>query len=624
MAGGVADEQRAGYVRHQPSERPQRLAVEALDGHVDPVREAAEHLGDLGDQVGVRRRVLELEEETGSARPECLEDLLERRHPLARVRGPEPGAGVQRPDLGVGEGGDRGVRPVRSPLPEVRGPREAGVVDDDGHPVARGLHVDLDGVGTPRYRCGDSGERVLRSHRAGAPVGDDSWSPHRGDVLVHASSVPVVGGASEGCGWTADEPCLWVRSWLGRKYANICSMNGEATILHADLDSFFASVEQRDDPALRGRPVLVGGGVVVAASYEAKAYGVRTPMGIVEAKSLCPGAVVASPRFEAYSAASKAVFEVFRDTTPLVDPVSIDEAFLEVGGLARLVGSPESIGARLRQRVREEVGLPITVGVARTKFLAKIASAFAKPDGLLVVPVDGERAFLHPLPVERMWGVGAKTGAKLRARGIDRIGDLAAVPPHALAAYVGHAAAYHLHALANGQDPRPVQTGRRRRSVGAQRALGRRPRVDHGRAMADIDSALAGLVDRVARRMRKAEREGRTVTLRLRFDDFTRATRSHTLPRPTARTDRILLVARSLLDAAEPMIRERGCTLVGVAVSGFDAYEGVQLELPFGEPDTASLDLALDDVRERFGSSAVLRGSLVRRGEGYAMPTLPD
>ncbi len=396
-------------------------------------------------------------------------------------------------------------------------------------------------------------------------------------------------------------------------------MHGAAPILHADLDSFFASVEQRDDPSLRGRPVLVGGGVVVAASYEAKAYGVRTPMGIVEAKSLCPGAVVASPRFEAYSAASKAVFEIFRDTTPLVDPVSIDEAFLEVGGLARLVGSPEAIAAHLRERVRDEVGLPITVGVARTKFLAKVASAYAKPDGLLVVPVDGERAFLHPLPVERMWGVGAKTGAKLRARGIEKIGDLAAVPPHALAAYVGRAAAYHLHGLANGQDPRRVETGRRRRSVGAQRALGRRPKE-----MADIDAALAGLVDRVARRMRKAEREGRTVTLRLRFDDFTRATRSHTLPRPTARTDRLLVVARSLLDVAAPMISERGCTLVGVAVSGFDADTGVQLELPFGEPDTTSLDLALDDVRERYGSSAVLRASLVKRGEGFAMPTLPD
>ncbi|KAA1425098.1 DNA polymerase IV [Mumia zhuanghuii] len=396
-------------------------------------------------------------------------------------------------------------------------------------------------------------------------------------------------------------------------------MNGEATILHADLDSFFASVEQRDDPSLRGRPVLVGGGVVVAASYEAKAYGVRTPMGIVEAKSLCPGAVVASPRFEAYSAASKAVFEVFRDTTPLVDPISIDEAFLEVGGLARLVGSPESIGARLRERVRDEVGLPITVGVARTKFLAKVASAYAKPDGLLVVPVDGERAFLHPLPVERMWGVGVKTATKLRARGIEHIGDLAVVPPHALSAYVGRAAAYHLHALANGRDPRPVQTGTRRRSVGAQRALGRRHKT-----MEEIDSALAGLVDRVARRMRKAEREGRTITLRLRFDDFERATRSHTLPRPTARTERLLLVARSLLDVAEPMIRDRGCTLVGVSVSGFDPQAGVQLELPFGEPDTATLDLALDDVRERFGSAAVLRGSLVRRGEGFAMPTLPD
>ncbi|KHL15092.1 DNA polymerase-4 [Mumia flava] len=396
-------------------------------------------------------------------------------------------------------------------------------------------------------------------------------------------------------------------------------MKGRATILHADLDSFFASVEQRDDPSLRGRPVLVGGGVVVAASYEAKAHGIRTPMNHRRALEICPGALTVRPRMEAYSEASRAVFDVFRDTTPLVDPVSIDEAFLEVGGLARLVGEPAAIAATLRARVRAEVGLPITVGVARTKFLAKVASAHAKPDGLLVVPPDSEDAFLHPLPVERMWGVGPATAERLHQRGITTIGDLARVPPRAVAAYLGRHSAYHLHALATGQDPRPVEVGRRRRSMGAQRALGRGPHAPER-----IDSALAGLVDRVARRMRRSGRRGRTVTLRLRFDDFSRATRSHTLGRPTDRTAALLSTARALLAAAQPLIDARGCTLVGVAVTGFEGGDAIQLELPFAGPDQAALDLALDDVRERFGSAAVQRGTLVGRDPGLVMPTLPD
>ena len=198
-------------------------------------------------------------------------------------------------------------------------------------------------------------------------------------------------------------------------------MSNEGTILHADADSFYASVEQRDDPSLRGRPVIVGGGVVLAASYEAKAYGVRTPMGQVQALRLCPEAIVVSPRMEAYSAASKAMFEVFNDTTPFVEGLSIDEAFLEVGGLRRISGTPTEIAVRLRREVREKVGLPITVGVARTKFLAKVASGVAKPDGLLVVPIDGELAFLHPLPVERLWGVGPVTADKLRERSITTV-----------------------------------------------------------------------------------------------------------------------------------------------------------------------------------------------------------
>src|SRR3954462_618858 len=223
----------------------------------------------------------------------------------------------------------------------------------------------------------------------------------------------------------------------------------EATILHADLDSFFASVEQRDDPRLLGKPVIVGGGVVLAASYEAKAYGIHSAMGGRRAKQLCPDAVVVKPRMEAYSEASKAVFEIFRDTTPLVEGISIDEAFLDVRGMRRIAGSPEEIAARLRARVREEVGLPITVGVATTKHLAKVASAVAKPDGLLVVPPDGEVAFLHPLPVERLWGVGAGTAAKLHARGIWYVGEVARLEESALVSILGVGSGRHLHALAH-------------------------------------------------------------------------------------------------------------------------------------------------------------------------------
>src|SRR5438477_10468025 len=230
----------------------------------------------------------------------------------------------------------------------------------------------------------------------------------------------------------------------------------QATILHADLDAFYASVEQRDDPGLRDRPVIVGAGVVLSASYEARAYGVRTAMGGAQACRMCPRAVVVEPRMSAYSDASKAVFEVFEQTTPLVEGLSIDEAFLDVGGLRRLSGTPTEIAGRLRREVADRVGLPITVGVARTKFLAKVASGVAKPDGLLVVPPDRELAFLHPLPVERLWGVGPVTAAKLRDRGIVTVGRVARLGEAALVSLLGVAAGRHLHALAHNHDPRPV------------------------------------------------------------------------------------------------------------------------------------------------------------------------
>ena len=396
-------------------------------------------------------------------------------------------------------------------------------------------------------------------------------------------------------------------------------MQSDATILHADVDAFFAAVEQRDEPRLRGRPVIVGAWVVLAASYEAKAHGVRTAMSVARARTLCPRAIVVEPRMSAYSEASKDVYRVFDDTAPLVEGLSIDEAFLDVRGVRRLAGTPTEVAVRLRREIRERVGLPITVGIARTKFLAKVASGVAKPDGLLVVPPDGELAFLHPLPVERLWGVGPATATKLHELGITTVGEVAELAEGALVALIGRATGRKLHALAHNRDPRPVQAHRRRRSMGAQRALGRSPR-----SLENLDVALVGLVDRVTGRMRVAGRVGRTVVLRLRFDDFSRATRSHTLPYATASTQAILATVRELLTIAAPMIDRRGITLVGVAVSNLADGRAVQLTLPLAAHSSEALDAAVDEVRQRFGSKAVTRAVLLGRGQGPTVPLLPD
>jgi DNA polymerase IV len=396
-------------------------------------------------------------------------------------------------------------------------------------------------------------------------------------------------------------------------------MASAPTILHADLDAFYASVEQRDDPRLRGRPVLVGAGVVLAASYEARAFGVRSPMGLTLARRLCPQAIVVGPRMAAYSEASKAVFEVFERTAPLVEGLSIDEAFLDVHGMELLAGTSTDIAVRLRRDVREQVGLPITVGVARTKFLAKVASAVAKPDGLLVVDPAAELAFLHPLPVERLWGVGLVTARKLHAYGITTVGQIAGLDEQEVVSMLGRAAGRHLHALAHNRDPRPVQVGRRRRSIGSQRALGRAPRSADA-----IDNVVMALVDRITRRMRAAGRVGRTVVLRLRFDDYSRATRSHTLVQSTAQTLPILATARGLLLAAWPMIERQGLTLVGVSVGNLDHRGAVQLALPFDRYHGSAVDAVLDDVRERFGSAAITRATLLGRDLGPSVPLLPD
>ena len=393
-----------------------------------------------------------------------------------------------------------------------------------------------------------------------------------------------------------------------------------ATILHADLDSFYASVEQRDAPRLRNRPVIVGRWVVLAASYEAKAYGVHGGMGGAEARRRCPHAAFVEPRMSAYAEASKAVFEVFEDTSPSVEALSIDEAFLDARGMASVFGSPEEIARRLRRAVRREVGLPITVGVARTKFLAKVASAVAKPDGLLVVPPEGELAFLHPLPVERLWGVGPVTSGKLRAHGITTVRQVAQIAEEELVALLGRAAGRHLHALAHNRDPRRVRVGRRRRSMGSQRALGSRA----PKSAEAIDATVVALVDRLARRLRAARRACRTVMLRLRFDDFSRATRSSTLTEATAQTQTILATARGLLAAATPMIERRGLTLVGISLGNLEDGSAVQLALPLAEHRATALDVAVDALRDRYGPDVITRAVLLGRDKGLSVPLLPD
>ena len=391
------------------------------------------------------------------------------------------------------------------------------------------------------------------------------------------------------------------------------SDEAQATILHADLDAFYASVAQRDDPSLRGRPVAVGGGVVLAASYEARARGVRSAMGGRRARELCPDLTVVQPKWSAYVQASREVFELFDEAAPVVEGLSIDEAFLDVSGLERIKGTPEQIAERLRRAVRRRVGLPLTVGVGRTKSLAKVASAVAKPDGLLVVPPARELDFLHPLPVERLWGVGPATSAKLHRLGISRVRDVAETSETALIALLGNALGRKLHALAWARDPRRVRRTAGRRSVGSQSALGNRRR-----SPAELDAVVVGLVDRVTRRMRAGGRAGRTVCLRIRFGDYTRASRSTTLPKATAATKTVLAAARGLLRASMPLLERRGVTLLGVAVTNLQGRgEGVQLEI---DGAAGAVDAALDELRDRYGTPSVTRAVLL--GQRGAQPWL--
>lgn len=396
-------------------------------------------------------------------------------------------------------------------------------------------------------------------------------------------------------------------------------MRDEATVLHADLDAFYASVEQRDSPSLRGRPVIVGDAVVAAASYEAKARGVRTAMATARARALCPEAVVVSPRMEAYSAASRAVFAIFHDTTPHVEGLSIDEAFLEVGGLRRIAGTPEHIAVQLRERVRTEVGLTISVGVARTKFLAKVASAVSKPDGLLVVEPDREEAFLHPLPVERLWGVGAVTAQKLHSRGIHTVGQLANLEAETAERFLGKAVGAQLHALARLRDPRPVEGTKQHSSIGSQRALGNSPRT-----IDELALIVTQIMDGLAKRLRERGSSCSTVVVRVRLGDYKNVTRSRTLGAPTDRTEVLLGAAHTLLTSVASEVSERGATLVGVSLAGLVPSGEVQPELPLDWHDGARIDSALDAIRNRFGATSVTRAALIGHNPDSSAPRLPE
>jgi DNA polymerase-4 len=393
-------------------------------------------------------------------------------------------------------------------------------------------------------------------------------------------------------------------------------MRDAPSILHLDLDAFFASVEQLADPALRGRPVVVGGlgnrGVVAAASYEARPFGIQSAMPMARARRACPHAVFLSPRFDAYSDASQQVMAVLRDVTPLVEPISLDEAFLDVAGAARSLGSGPEIGELLRRRIRDETGLTASVGAATTKLLAKLASDLAKPDGLLVVEPGSELEFLHPLPVTRLWGVGPATRRRLVAFGVESVGDLAQLPESALVRALGASAGSHLHALAWNRDDRAVEPDRVTKSIGHEETFAQ-DRTD----LDGLERDALRMADAVASRLRSSSKTARTVQLKVRYADFRTITRSHTLPTPTDLALEIGDTARTLLRAVE---LEDGIRLLGVSVQQLDDGVAVQGRLEFDDgavipsDDQRALEDALDSVRERFGSDAVGSAAFMDRG----------
>ena len=397
-------------------------------------------------------------------------------------------------------------------------------------------------------------------------------------------------------------------------------MGSAATILHADLDAFYASVEQLLDPRLRGRPIAVGGGVVLAASYEARAFGVRGGMPGRRARELCRDLVFVGGHFDQYQRLGDAAISVLGDFTPAIERISIDEAFADVAGCEHLFGSPEEIARRVRARVRAELGLPMSIGVARTKHLAKIASQVAKPDGLVVVDPATELEFLHDLPVGLMWGVGPATEARLATIGVSTIGQLARSSPQSVERLLGHGVGGKLAALAWNRDPRPIQTHWRARSAGAQSALGRQPAIARV-----FQPTLHHLADRIGARLRAKSLAGRTVTVRVRFADLRSVTRSRTLPAPISATRALAEIAEDLVRGALADYREETTiSLLAISVSHLCAHPIVQLELPLRlgddgqRPGTTKgvarsrADQAIDAIRKRFGGQAVDYGSALQ------------
>jgi DNA polymerase-4 len=395
-------------------------------------------------------------------------------------------------------------------------------------------------------------------------------------------------------------------------------METTATILHADLDAFYASVEQLLDPSLRGRPIAVGGGVVLAASYEAKAFGVRGGMPGRRARELCPELIFVGGHFKDYQRLGDAAIEVLGDFTPLVERISIDEAFADVAGCTHLFGPPTEIAKAVRRRVRAELGLAISVGVARTKHLAKIASQVAKPDGLVVVDPTTELDFLHDLPVELMWGVGPVTTARLSEIGITSIGQLAKTPGWSLEQLLGSAAGEKLSALAWNRDPRAIRTHHRARSAGAQSAIGKQPARERV-----LQPTLRHLADRIATRLRAKSRPGRRVTVRVRFADLSSVTRSLTLDAPISATATLAEIAEELvLKVLANNLDERTVSLLAISVSHLEEDAQMQLDLPLGLADDERrpgakrgmarlmADRAVDTIRDRFGWEAVGYGSV--------------
>jgi DNA polymerase-4 len=387
------------------------------------------------------------------------------------------------------------------------------------------------------------------------------------------------------------------------------------TVLHVDLDAFYASVEVLDNPQLRGKPVLVGGtglrGVVAAASYEARRFGVHSAMPMARARRLCPQAVVLPPRFDVYEAKSRAIHDIFRAFTPIIEPIALDEAFLDATGALKLFGTGADIGAAIRARVRAEVGLVASVGVAPNKLLAKLASDDAKPDGMLVVEPGSELGFLHPHPVGRLWGVGPATLGRLERFGVETIGDLAALPEASLVDTLGRAHGHHLHELACGRDDRPVEPDRETKSIGQEETF---PRDVSDREA--LHREVLRMAERVGSRLRDHDLAGRTVTLKVRFPDFRTITRSATLPEPFSVSAEISRLALGLLDKVDVA---GGIRLLGVTVSNLTTAPARQESLfdePTEEPGgSTQIQTAIDAVRARFGSDAVGPAGLLGPGD---------